>query len=129
MSRFLERADEWATAAGMDDELPPPHRFAPTRVDPRPPLEINLNTRETSTLLWATGFRPDHSWLQIPAARNRAGRLDHHGGVITGAPGLYVLGMPVLRTRASTYIHGAAADTEAIADALHCFLGSRASSA
>lgn len=129
MSRFLKRADEWATAAGMDDELPPPHHFAPTRVDPRPPLEINLNTRETRTLLWATGFRPDHSWLQIPAARNRAGRLDHHGGVITGAPGLYVLGMPVLRTRASTYIHGAAADTEAIADALHCFLGSRASSA
>jgi putative flavoprotein involved in K+ transport len=127
MNRFLNRADEWAAAAGMDDELPPPHRFAPTQADSRSPLEINLNSRKTSTVLWATGFRPDHSWLQIPAARNRAGQLDHHGGVVTGAPGLYVLGMPVLRTRASTYIHGAAADTEAIADALHCFLGGRGS--
>ena len=45
--------------------------------------------------------------------------------MITGAPGLYVLGMPVLRTRASTYIHGAATDTEAIADHLRGFLGSQ----
>ncbi len=76
-------------------------------------------------MLWATGFRPDHSWLDIPEARNNAGHLDHHGGVFTGAPGLYVLGLPVLRTRASTYIHGAATDTEAIADHLRCFLGSQ----
>jgi hypothetical protein len=45
--------------------------------------------------------------------------------VVTGARGLYVLGLPVLRTRASTYIHGAADDTEAIAADLHCFLGNR----
>ncbi len=36
------------------------------------------------------------------------------GGVVAGAPGLYVLGMPVLRTRASTFIHGAAADSNAL---------------
>jgi len=125
MNRFLTRADMWATAAGIDDELPPPHRFPPTHVDPRSPLELDLTSREITTVLWATGFRPDHSWLKIPSARNRVGRLDHHGGVITGSPGLYVLGMPVLRTRASTYIHGAATDTEAIADHLRCFLGSR----
>ena len=49
----------------------------------------------------------------------------HDGGVVTGARGLYVLGLPVLRTRASTYIHGAADDTEAIAAHLRCFLGNR----
>ncbi len=38
MNRFLNRADEWATDSGLDDDLPPPHRFAPTRVDPRAPL-------------------------------------------------------------------------------------------
>ena len=123
MNRFLTRADQWATAAGADDDLPPPHRFAPTYVDPRSPLELDLTSREITTVLWATGFRPDHSWLHIPSARNRAGRLDHYGGVVTGTPGLYVLGLPVLRTRASTYIHGAAADTEAIADHLRSFLG------
>ena len=111
MNRFLNRADQWATTSGLDDELPPPHRFAPTRVDPRTPLELDLTSGEITTVLWATGFRPDHSWLDIPV-RDRTGRIRHDGGVVTGAPGLYLLGMPVLRTRASTYIHGAAADSE-----------------
>jgi putative flavoprotein involved in K+ transport len=126
MNRFLNRADEWATAAGLDGELPPPHRFARTRVDPRTPLELDLTSGEIATVLWATGFRPDHSWLGIPVL-DRTGRIRHDGGVVTGAPGLYLLGMPVLRTRASTYIHGAGTDSEALAGHLHSFLGSRAS--
>ena len=121
MNRFLTRADQWAATSGLDDELPPPHRMAPTRVDPRTPLELDLSSGEITTVLWATGFRPDHSWLDIPV-RDRNGRIRHDGGVVTGAPGLYVLGLPVLRTRASTYIHGAAADTAALADHLHTFL-------
>jgi putative flavoprotein involved in K+ transport len=124
LNRFLNRADEWATASGLDDELPPPHRFEPTRVDRRAPLELDLTSGEITTVLWATGFRPDHSWLDIPV-RDRAGRIRHDGGVVTGAPGLYVLGLPVLRTRASTYIHGASADTEALAGHLHSFLSSQ----
>jgi putative flavoprotein involved in K+ transport len=124
MNRFLNRADEWATASGLDGELPPPHRFAPTRVDPRTPLELDLTSGEVTTVLWATGFRPDHSWLDIPVL-DRTGHVRHDGGVVTGAPGLYVLGMPVLRTRASTYIHGAGADSAALAGHLHSFLSSR----
>jgi len=124
MNRFLNRADQWATESGLDDDLPPPHRFAPTRVDPHTPLELDLTSGEITTVLWATGFRPDHSWLDIPV-RDRTGRIRHDGGVVTGAPGLYVLGLPVLRTRASTYIHGAAADTEALADHLHAHLSGR----
>ena len=124
MNRFLNRADEWATASGLDDELPPPHRFAPTRVDPRFPLELDLTGREITTVLWATGFRPDFSWLDIPV-RDRTGGIHHDGGVVTAAPGLYVLGMPVLRTRASTYIHGASPDSDALACHLRSHLGSR----
>ena len=124
MNRFLNRADQWATASGLDDDLPPPHRFAPTRVDPRSPLELDLTSGEITTVLWATGFRPDHSWLDIPV-RDRTGRIRHDGGIVTGAPGLYVLGLPVLRTRASTYIHGASADSDALASHLHTFLSSR----
>jgi putative flavoprotein involved in K+ transport len=124
MNRFLNRADQWATESGLDDDLPPPHRFPPTRVDPRTPVELDLTSGEITTVLWATGFRPDHSWLDIPVL-DHAGRIRHDGGIVTGAPGLYVLGMPVLRTRASTYIHGAAADTAALADHLHTFLGGR----
>jgi putative flavoprotein involved in K+ transport len=124
MNRFLNRADQWAATHGLDDQIPPPHRFPPTRVDPRAPLELDLASGEVRTVLWATGFRPDHSWLDIPV-RDRGGRIGHDGGVVTGAPGLYLLGLPVLRTRASTYIHGAAADTEALANHLQSFLDSR----
>jgi putative flavoprotein involved in K+ transport len=124
MNRFLKRADQWATESGLDDELPPPHRFPPTRADPRTPLELDLTSGQITTVLWATGFRPDHSWLEIPV-RDRAGRIRHDGGVVTGAPGLYILGLPVLRTRASTYIHGAGADTDALAGHLHAYLGRR----
>jgi putative flavoprotein involved in K+ transport len=124
MNRFLARADSWTTARGLDDELPPPHRFAPTHVDPRTRLELDLASGEITTVLWATGFRPDHSWLDIPV-RDRAGHIRHDGGVVTGAPGLYILGMPMLRTRASTYIHGAASDSGVLADHLYSFLSSQ----
>jgi putative flavoprotein involved in K+ transport len=124
MNRFLNRADEWATASGLDGELPPPHRFAPTGIDPRSPLELDLTSGEITAVLWATGFRPDHSWVDMPV-HDRNGHIQHDGGVVTGAPGLYVLGLPVLRTRASTYIHGTGPDSEALAGQLHSFLSSR----
>jgi putative flavoprotein involved in K+ transport len=88
MNRFLNRADEWATASGLDGELPPPHRFAPTRVDPCSPLELDRSSGEITTVLWATGFRPDHSWLDIPV-RDRTGHIRHDGSVVTGARTLH----------------------------------------
>jgi putative flavoprotein involved in K+ transport len=123
MNRFLNRADEWATTAGLKGLLPPPHRFPPTRVEPRTPMELDLTSGEITTIVWATGFRPDHTWLDIPVL-DRNGRIRHDGGVVTSAPGLYVLGMPLLRTRASTYIHGAVTDSETLATHLHSYLGS-----
>lgn len=116
-ARFLARADEWATAAGLDADLPPPSRPQRTPVPDRPCLQLHLAENDISTVIWATGFRPDHSWLDLPVV-DRAGRLRHEGGVVAGAPGLYALGLPLLRTRASTYIHGAAADSEALAERL-----------
>ena len=110
MARFLDRADGWATASGLDDALPVEPRPARTPVPARPCLSLELAQEGIGTVVWATGFRPDHSWLDLPVL-DRSGRLRHHGGVVTDAPGLYALGLPMLRTRASTYIHGAAADT------------------
>jgi putative flavoprotein involved in K+ transport len=124
MNRFLTRADGWATVSGADHELPPPQRFAPTQVDSSAPLQLDLTSGEITTVVWATGFRPDYSWLDVPVV-DRTGRICHDGGVVTAAPGLYVLGLPVLRSRGSTYIHGAVADTEALASHLHCFLSHR----
>jgi putative flavoprotein involved in K+ transport len=124
MNRLLTRIDEWATASGVDPEVAPPQRFEPTTVDRSPMLELDLSSGEIRTILWATGYRPDYSWLDIPVL-DRTGRLRHDGGVVSDAPGLYLLGMPFLRRRASTYIHGAGADTEELAEHLHRFLGVR----
>jgi putative flavoprotein involved in K+ transport len=117
MARFLDRADAWAKRAGLDEELPPPTRPSRTPVPDRPWLSLRLAGGDISTVVWATGHRPDHGLLEMPVL-DRSGRLRHDGGVVTDAPGLYALGLPMLRTRASTYIHGAAADTEALADRL-----------
>jgi putative flavoprotein involved in K+ transport len=123
-SRFLARADQWATATGLDDDLPPPWRPERTPVPDRLCLSIDLATADISTLIWATGFRPDYSWLDLPIL-DRTGHLRHQGGVVTDAPGIYALGLPMLRTRASTYIHGATADTKALADRLVTHLTGR----
>jgi putative flavoprotein involved in K+ transport len=124
MNRLLNRADEWATTSGLEASSCH-HTASPTYADPRTSLELDLTSSETTTVLWASGFRPDHTWLDIPV-RDRTGRIRHDGGVVTGAPGLYILGLPVLRTRASIYIHGStAADSDALASHLHSFLSNQ----
>jgi hypothetical protein len=97
MNRLLDAIDAWAARGGVDGALPPPERFAPTRIDASAPLSLDLAHERIRTVLWATGFRPDHSWLEMPVF-DRKGRLRHDGGVAE-APGLYVLGLPFLRRK------------------------------
>jgi putative flavoprotein involved in K+ transport len=66
--------------------------------------------------VWATGFRPDLSWVDLPVF-DAAGRLRHDGGVVD-APGVYFLGGTFLRRRRSSFIHGADADTADLVDHL-----------
>ena len=112
MNRLLTALDEWAETAEMPD-LPVAERFAPTRVSAAPHLSLDLGSGRVSTVIWATGFRPDHSWLHLPVF-NRKHRLVHDGGII--APGLYVLGLPFLRRRNSALLDGVGADARFIAD-------------
>ncbi|MFY0990640.1 NAD(P)-binding domain-containing protein [Halomonas sp. C05BenzN] len=108
LGRLLDNLDAWALANGWHDALPAPERPAPTRLPARPCLGLDLAAGEIKTVLWATGFRPDFSWLRVPVFDAR-GRLRHHGGVVA-APGLYVLGLPFLRRRKSASLYGAADD-------------------
>jgi putative flavoprotein involved in K+ transport len=75
-------------------------------------LSLDLTSGEIRSIVWATGFRPDYSWLDVPVL-DRKGRLRHEGGVVD-APGLYAIGLPVLRRRKSTFIHGAEDDARDI---------------
>jgi putative flavoprotein involved in K+ transport len=74
-----------------------------------PRLDIDLARGEMRSVVWATGFTPDHSWLDLPIF-DRKRRIVHNGGVVSGAPGLYVLGLPFLRRRKSTLIDGVGDD-------------------
>src|SRR4029079_1751972 len=66
MGRLLETIDAWATANGLDGEVAPPERFAPTRVPASPPLSLDLAAGGIGSIIWAIGYRPDFSWLDMP---------------------------------------------------------------
>jgi putative flavoprotein involved in K+ transport len=83
-------------------------------------LSLDLNSGEIRSVVWATGFKPDYGWLHLPVV-DAKGRLRHDGGV-ADAPGLYAIGLPVLRRRKSTFIHGAEDDARDIVAHLSTYL-------
>ena len=83
----------------------PPHRFEPTAVPGSPPLDLDLTRGEIQTIIWASGYRPDYSWLDLPVL-DRKGLIRHDGGVVE-SPGMYLIGAPFLRRRKSSFIDGA----------------------
>ena len=108
MNRLLDTIDEWAAGNGIDGEVAPPHRFEPTRMEASPPLFMKLASGEIRTIIWATGYRPDYSWLDVPVL-DRKGRIRHDGGVVD-SPGMYLMGMQFLRRRKSALMDGAGDD-------------------
>jgi putative flavoprotein involved in K+ transport len=121
MNRLLNAFDEWSAANGMDSQLDSPHRLEPTAVEPAPPIGLDLRLGKIRTIIWATGYRPDYSWLHVPVL-DRKGQVRHDGGV-TAQPGLYLMGMQFLRRRKSALIDGAADDARDLSDHLRTFLG------
>jgi hypothetical protein len=98
----------------------PPHRLPPTHVEKVPPLSLNLTSGEIKTIIWATGYRPDYSWLDVPVF-DRKGMVRHDGGVVS-SPGMYLMGTPFLRRRKSTLIDGAGDDARDLSDHLVSYL-------
>jgi putative flavoprotein involved in K+ transport len=123
MHRLLDTIDAWATSNGCDNEVDPPHRFEPTRVEASPPLSLDLQNGAIRTIIWATGYRPDYTWLDVPVFDHR-GRVRHDGGVVE-SPGMYIIGMPVLRCRRSSFIDGAGNDARYLSAHLASYLDSR----
>ena len=54
-------------------------------------------------VVWATGFRADHTWINIPDVTDKRGRIRHQRGV-TPSPGLYMLGLTWQHTRGSALL-------------------------
>ena len=122
--RLLDTVDEWVADNGLDCAVEPPHRFEATRVEGTPPLTLDLARHGLRSVLWATGYEPDHSWVRLPVF-DRKGRLRHDGGVVTEAPGLYRIGLNFLRRRKSSFIHGIEDDARELTDHLAGHVGAR----
>jgi putative flavoprotein involved in K+ transport len=120
MNRLLNLIDEWAQANGFDGMVEPPHRLPPTEVEPAPPLALDLASGEITTIIWATGYRPDYSWLELPVF-DRKGMVRHDGGVVA-SQGVYLMGVPFVRRRKSTLIDGAGDDARDLSDHLALYL-------
>jgi putative flavoprotein involved in K+ transport len=82
---------------------------------------MDLRSGEIRSIVWATGFRPDYRWLHVPVLDEKGG-LRHEGGVVA-APGMYALGLPVLRRRNSTFICGVEDDARELVEHLVGSLG------
>ncbi len=120
LARLLETFDDWARRHPRRPDVSAPERFEPTRAPDPARLKLDLRNGEIRSVVWATGFRPDYSWLHVPVIDEK-GYLRHDGGVVD-SPGMYALGLPMLRRRKSTFIHGAEDDARDIVDHLAGYL-------
>ena len=80
------------------------------------PLALDLAAAGISAVVWATGFRSDWSWIDVPAFTG-AGYPEHDRGV-TAVPGLMVVGLPWLNSWGSGRFSGIAEDAEHVVDAI-----------
>jgi putative flavoprotein involved in K+ transport len=72
-----------------------------------------------AAVIWATGFRLDHSWIELPVFDER-GKVVHQRGVTT-SPGLYFLGLPWQHTRGSALLGWVKDDAEHLAQRIAAF--------
>ena len=120
MNRLLKAIDEWAEQSPDASRFAAPEQFDRTIVDEEPCLALNLADSGIRSIVWATGYRPDYSWLDVPVL-DRKGMIRHDGGIVDSA-GMYLLGMPFLRRRKSSFIHGAEDDARFVSQHLATYL-------
>ena len=113
LGRLLDRIDAHAMEVGINQMT---QRLGPTN-PPRPRLEVDLTSGEIATVVWATGFRADLSWLTLPVF-DKKGRIRHQSGVLTDFAGIFTIGQPLMRSRKSSFIFGMDDDARFIAETI-----------
>jgi putative flavoprotein involved in K+ transport len=95
---------------------PPPDRH-PSEAPMASHVEVpslDLRAAGIRTVIWATGFRGDFSWLRMPLLDERG--LPRHRGIATAAPGMYAVGLPWQTRRSSGIVYGMARDARKVAE-------------
>jgi putative flavoprotein involved in K+ transport len=113
---LLNAADAYIERNGLDLPEEPEARI--TFPDPacvtHPILELDLVKAGVTSIIWATGFATDYSWLKVSAFDDN-GKPQHQRGV-SSEPGVYFLGLPWQSRRGSSFIWGVWHDAKYVAD-------------
>ena len=113
---LLDEADAYVARNGID--LPEEPEARKVEPDPdcvaNPILELDLAKAGVTSIIWATGFSTDYSWLKVDVLDEK-GKPKHQRGVST-EPGIYFLGLPWQSRRGSTFIWGVWHDAKHVAD-------------
>lgn len=113
---LLDEADAYVKKNGI--ELPEDSDARKIEPEPdcvtNPTLKLNLAEAGIRTIIWATGFSSDYSWLKVDAFDER-GRPNHQRGV-AAERGIYFLGLPWQSRRGSSFIWGVWHDAKHLAD-------------
>jgi putative flavoprotein involved in K+ transport len=112
---LLDAADAYIARNGLDLPLEPEARksFPDPECLTTPILELNLTEAGISSIIWATGFAVDYSWLKVDAF-DAKGKPQHQRGV-SSEPGVYFVGLPWLSRRGSSFIWGVWHDAKHVA--------------
>jgi putative flavoprotein involved in K+ transport len=120
MNRVLDRIDAHIARANLVGAVTAPDRPGPQSLGDGMG-SIDLHAAGIRTVVWATGYRRDYTWLKVPVL-DGDGEIRHDGGVVP-RPGLYVLGLRFLRRRKSSFISGAGPDAADLSAHLATYLG------
>jgi putative flavoprotein involved in K+ transport len=77
---------------------------------------------EFDAVIWATGYTTDHTWIEVPDAKDERGCIRHSRGV-TPSPGLYMLGLAWQHTRGSALLGWVGADAEFLTEQIMALIG------
>jgi len=113
---LLDAADDYIARNGLDLPEEPEARNIMSNPEcvTNPILKLNLTDSGITSIIWATGFAVDYSWLNVPHAFDESGKPQHQRGVST-EPGIYFVGLPWLSRRGSSFIWGVWHDAKHIA--------------
>ncbi|UVM36582.1 NAD(P)/FAD-dependent oxidoreductase [Pseudomonas sp. B21-017] len=113
---LLNAADAYVERNGLDlpEEPEARHTFPDPDCVTNPILELDLAKAGVTSIIWATGFATDYSWLKVNAFDDN-GKPQHQRGV-SSEPGVYFLGLPWQSRRGSSFIWGVWHDAKYVAD-------------
>jgi putative flavoprotein involved in K+ transport len=111
---FTRAVDAYVARSGLAAPAPPPPVDRLPAELPEPVRELDLAAAGITSVIWATGFRRDFTWIDAPVFDERGEPIHRRG--VTGCAGLYFLGLPWLHKLKSSVLCGVGDDAAHLAD-------------